>query len=91
MLENFHNKNFRFNLISDVLELSENFLREILCLRKTVKVENIRRFGEITIRGEVRISYCVCDKLTINLSEGEIEPDRIVQRAVVNKTALTMS
>ena len=36
-------------------------------------------------------SYCICDKLTINLSEHEIELDRIVEGAVVNETALTMS
>ena len=41
----------------------------------------------------MRITSClpVCDKLTISLSEDEIELDRIVQRAVVNKTALTTS
>ena len=48
-------------------------------------------FREITVHREVRISWCVCDKLTISLSEDEIELDRIVQRAVVNETALTTS
>ena len=33
--------------------------------------------------------FGVCDKLTISLSEYKIELDQIVQRAVVNKTALT--
>ena len=39
----------------------------------------------------MHISYYICDKLTISLSEHEIELDRIVQRAVVNETALTIS
>ena len=62
---------------------------KIFYLRKTVKVENVRLCRKITVHREVRISYCVYDKLTINLSEDEVELDRIVQRAVVNETALT--
>ena len=67
------------------------FYAKIFYLKKTVKVEHVRRFREITIHKEVRFSYCVCDKLTINLSEDETQLGRIVQRAVLNKTALTMS
>ena len=66
------------------------FNAKIIYSRKTVKVENVWCFRKKTVHEEVRISYCVCDKLIINLSEDEIELDRIVQRAVVNETALTM-
>ena len=67
------------------------FYAKIFYLGKTVKVENVRRFTQMTIHREVHIRYCICDKLTINLSEDETELSRIVQRAVLNETALTMS
>ena len=76
----------------DALELFEKFLLEkFFYLRKIVKVENVQHFREITVHRELCISYCVCNKLTISLSEDKIELDQIVQRAVVNETALTTS
>ena len=67
------------------------FYSKIFYLRKSTTFENVRRFIEITVHREVRItgSFCECDKLTISLSEDEIELDGIVQRAVVNETTLT--
>ena len=49
LVRNLHFEIFGVNLISDMLELFENFSLEFFCLRKTAKVQNIWHFREITV------------------------------------------